>query len=150
LSQIGHRAIQRGIADGTFVPGQLYSEVQLADELGISRSPVREALIALASQGLVQMVPQRGFRLRARCPTVAAGDRTLLFRFAPGTDTSIDGPLQHDFWEEVWIVSGSIFDVRLGRLFTAGMYACRPPRMPHGPFRSDAGCVMFVVIRTAH
>jgi len=68
------------------------------------------------------------------------GDYTRMLRFAPGTDTSPMGVQQHDFWEEVWILEGSFHDLTLDRTFVAGMYACRPPRMPHGPWRSANGC----------
>jgi hypothetical protein len=72
-----------------------------------------------------------------------AGDYTRLLRFAPGTDTSRMGVQRHDFWEEVWIVSGAIHDLSLDETFSAGMYACRPPAMPHGPWRAPDGCVTF-------
>jgi hypothetical protein len=39
-----------------------------------------------------------------------------------------------------YIVEGSITDLRLNETFTAGMYACRPPGMAHGPWRSEDGC----------
>ena len=68
-----------------------------------------------------------------------------LMRFAPGTDTTPNGVQTHDCWEEVYIVEGSITDLRLNETFTAGMYACRPPGMPHGPWRSDDGCLTFQV-----
>ncbi|HEY6470525.1 MAG TPA: cupin domain-containing protein [Candidatus Dormibacteraeota bacterium] len=68
-----------------------------------------------------------------------------LMRFAPGTDTTPNGVQTHDCWEEVDIVAGSITDLRLNETFTAGMYACRPPGMPHGPWRSEEGCVTFQV-----
>jgi hypothetical protein len=75
----------------------------------------------------------------------ANGAFTRLLRFAPGADTSPNGTLTHDIWEEVWIVEGTLHDLRLGRTFTAGMYACRPPGMPHGPWRSENGCLTFEV-----
>jgi hypothetical protein len=68
------------------------------------------------------------------------GDYTRMLRFAPGTDTSAMGVQQHDFWEEVWILEGSLHDLTLDQTFVAGMYACRPPGMPHGPWRSPNGC----------
>jgi hypothetical protein len=67
---------------------------------------------------------------------------TRLLRFDPGAESSPDGPQVHDFWEEVFIVDGDITDLRLGERFTAGMYACRPPGMEHGPWRSDNGALM--------
>ena len=69
-----------------------------------------------------------------------SGDYTRLLRFEPGTDTTPMGPQIHDFWEEVWIIEGSIYDITLQQTFTAGMYACRPPGMTHGPWRSPEGC----------
>ena len=66
-----------------------------------------------------------------------------LLKFEPGCDTSPNGTLTHDVWEEVFIVSGEIHDVRLGQTFTAGMYACRPPGMEHGPWTSPLGAITF-------
>ncbi len=66
-----------------------------------------------------------------------SGDYTRILRFEPGTDTSSMGVQRHDFWEEVWILEGDLFDISLGQTFAKGMYACRPPGMPHGPWRSQ-------------
>ena len=49
-------AIRRGILE----PGERLMEVQLADELGISRTPVREAIRKLEQEGYVIMMPRRG------------------------------------------------------------------------------------------
>jgi hypothetical protein len=72
-----------------------------------------------------------------------SADHTRMLRFAPGTVT--EGTLRHDYWEEVWILEGSLHDLRLDETFTAGMYACRPPGMPHGPWKTAEGCVTFEV-----
>lgn len=56
-------AVRDGIRKGTFVPGELYSVYQLADRLGVSRSPVREALLRLAETGMVIIEKNRGFRV---------------------------------------------------------------------------------------
>jgi DNA-binding GntR family transcriptional regulator len=56
--------VRRAIRDGALVPGEVYSEVQVAKALGISRTPIREALIELSREGIVEKLPQRGFRLR--------------------------------------------------------------------------------------
>ena len=82
-------------------------------------------------------------RILARDPQTGIASRML--RFAPGTDTSPSGVLTHDFWEEVYILEGSIHDLRLNKIFSAGMYACRPPGMPHGPWVSPEGCITFEV-----
>src|SRR5271167_1149024 len=65
LSQRAYQSLCKAIRDGAVVHGVLYSEKELAERLGISRTPVREALIELAREGLVTISPQRGFRLHA-------------------------------------------------------------------------------------
>lgn len=60
LRERAYEAIKRRILDSLYKPGELLSENQLADELGISRTPIREALRDLASGGLVRILPQRG------------------------------------------------------------------------------------------
>jgi len=74
-----------------------------------------------------------------------SGDYTRILRFEPSTDTSAMGVQRHDFWEEVWILEGDFFDITLGQTFVKGMYACRPPGMPHGPWRSQNGCKTFEI-----
>ncbi len=74
-----------------------------------------------------------------------AGSYTRLLKFEPGCNTSPAGVQRHPHWEEIWIVSGSIHDLTLDATFTAGMYACRPPGMAHGPWVSPYGCVTFEV-----
>jgi len=61
------------------------------------------------------------------------GNVTRLLHFVPGVETK--DTLRHDFWEEVWILEGELTDLAKRQTFTAGMYACRPPGMPHGPYR---------------
>lgn len=68
-----------------------------------------------------------------------------LLRLEPGTDTTPNGTLAHDFWEEVYILEGSMTDLRLNQTFSAGYFACRPPGMEHGPWKSEEGCVTFEV-----
>lgn len=74
-----------------------------------------------------------------------SGVASRILRFEPGTDTTPNGVQVHDFWEEVYIIDGSMTDLRLDQTFTVGMYACRPPGMAHGPWRSDHGCSTFEV-----
>ncbi|MGW4736266.1 cupin domain-containing protein [Streptomyces shenzhenensis] len=73
------------------------------------------------------------------------GCRTVLVRWAPGTDSSAQGVSRHDGWEEVYLLDGAMHDLTLDRTFTAGMYACRPPGMPHGPWTSQNGVTMLVL-----
>lgn len=53
-------AIEDQIAVGNLRPGQHLDETELAKEFGVSRTPIREALIQLASMGLVVIRPRRG------------------------------------------------------------------------------------------
>jgi DNA-binding GntR family transcriptional regulator len=53
-------AIEEMIAVGKFAPGQHLDETELATAFGVSRTPVRETLIQLASMGLVVIRPRRG------------------------------------------------------------------------------------------
>ena len=76
----------------------------------------------------------------------AGGEATLIQRYEPGTDMGVCDPIVHDYWEEVILLSGELTDTRLQRTFTAGSYACRPPGMVHGPYRSEGGCTMFIVM----
>lgn len=71
------------------------------------------------------------------------GDYTRLIYFSPGVETT--ERLIHDFWEEVYIVQGGLIDKTLNQAFREGMYACRPPGMPHGPYSAPVGCTCFEV-----
>src|SRR4051794_8531059 len=53
-------ALRRAIISGALVPGVRLSENELADLLGVSRTPVREALLRLREEQLVAVVPQMG------------------------------------------------------------------------------------------
>ncbi|CAN5214155.1 GntR family transcriptional regulator [soil metagenome] len=56
-------SVRDAIAAAELVEGTTYSVYQLADLLGVSRSPVREALLRLADAGLVEIARNRGFRV---------------------------------------------------------------------------------------
>jgi DNA-binding GntR family transcriptional regulator len=51
------------LVSGDLAPGQIYSAASLAAELGVSNSPVREAMLTLVNQGLMEAVRNRGFRV---------------------------------------------------------------------------------------
>ena len=53
-------AIEESIATGTFAPGMHLEETELAQRFGVSRTPLREALIQLSSMGIVVLRPRRG------------------------------------------------------------------------------------------
>src|ERR1700678_2582518 len=54
--------IREALITGRIIPGVVYSAASLATELGISNSPVREAMLALVDEGLMEVVPNRGYR----------------------------------------------------------------------------------------
>lgn len=55
-----YEAIKEAILSLKFRPGEMLTIARLADQLGASRTPVREALLILERDGLVTIVPQRG------------------------------------------------------------------------------------------
>jgi DNA-binding GntR family transcriptional regulator len=55
-------SIRQAILAGSYSEGERLSLASLASELGVSAMPVREALISLAHDGLVQSLPRRGFQ----------------------------------------------------------------------------------------
>jgi DNA-binding GntR family transcriptional regulator len=57
--------IRQAIVDGRLPPGRRLKEEELARELGISRTPVREALLMLHAEGLVDAAPNRGAAVRS-------------------------------------------------------------------------------------
>jgi DNA-binding GntR family transcriptional regulator len=60
LSKLAYDAILKSILSNTMIPNEVYNEIALAKDLGISRTPVREALLELSVQGLVTFLPRKG------------------------------------------------------------------------------------------
>ena len=76
------------------------------------------------------------------------GFRTRHLRFHPGVYTTV--PFVHEYWEEVYLLSGDLIvgnDTagKGGEPFEAPTYACRPPGVYHGPFKSERGCMLFEI-----
>lgn len=57
--------LRRRIIAGTYKPGERLVEVQLAQELNVSRTPIRLAFEELTEDGLLERMPKRGFKVRA-------------------------------------------------------------------------------------
>ena len=55
-----HRALRQFIVNCTLLPGEPISDKEISELFGVSRQPVRDAFIKLASAGLIQVLPQRG------------------------------------------------------------------------------------------
>jgi DNA-binding GntR family transcriptional regulator len=61
--EVAYQWLRAQILDNTLPPGFRALEQELADRLGISRTPVREALIRLQKEGLVEVVPRHGMQV---------------------------------------------------------------------------------------
>lgn len=87
LRELVLEAIREAIINGTLKPRERLMEIQLAEELGVSRTPIREALRKLELEGFIVMVPRKGayvadmtfkdiadvFEIRAALEGLAAG-----------------------------------------------------------------------------
>lgn len=93
LESVGHeplrirvaRVLREAILDGVLEPGEAIVEQAIAAELGISRAPVREAIHALAQEGLIDSVPYTGSAVRHPTPRDVEETyslRAVLERFA--------------------------------------------------------------------
>ncbi len=63
LAQQAYQSIRRAIRDGKIARDQFFSETTFAQMLGVSRTPVREAIMDLYREGVVEIIAKRGFRL---------------------------------------------------------------------------------------
>ncbi|OPY58687.1 MAG: putative HTH-type transcriptional regulator YdfH [Pelotomaculum sp. PtaU1.Bin035] len=87
LRELVFESLREAIILGRLIPGERLMEVQLAEEMGVSRTPVREAIRKLELEGFVAMVPRKGayvasitmkdivdvFEVRAALEGMAAG-----------------------------------------------------------------------------
>jgi DNA-binding GntR family transcriptional regulator len=84
LTQTVYKLLRTRIANHDFAPGERLQLEQLASQLGVSRTPVREALNTLADEGLIEIRPRRGtFVARVDMTTV-----TELYQMRLMIDTS--------------------------------------------------------------
>lgn len=70
--------LKKLIRDGELLPGDPLKEVEMADRLGISRAPIREAFQVLVHEGLADAEPQKGKRIRK------ASDKEILDSYTVG------------------------------------------------------------------
>jgi DNA-binding GntR family transcriptional regulator len=92
-----YHEVRTAILNRDLLPGSRLVEAQLAEELGVSRLPVREALIQLESEGLAVRIPGRGKVVASLSAadvsevyTLRAAVETLAFRLAKDHVTSTD------------------------------------------------------------
>ncbi|MGL5258596.1 MAG: GntR family transcriptional regulator [Lachnospiraceae bacterium] len=60
LRDVVFKTLRKGILTGELKPGERLMEIHLANKLGVSRTPIREAIRKLELEGLVTMIPRRG------------------------------------------------------------------------------------------
>src|SRR4029077_6329207 len=73
------RKIRDAILDETFNPGERLAEEQVGKMFNVSRSPVREALLALEKEGTVVMEPFKGATVKPPSPEESIGHRRTQF-----------------------------------------------------------------------
>jgi DNA-binding GntR family transcriptional regulator len=67
-AHVAYTKIKQRILDNDYAPGIAVLEQALADDLGLSRTPIREALVRLEQEGLVQVVPRHGMKVLPLSP----------------------------------------------------------------------------------
>ena len=71
------------------------------------------------------------------------GSVSRLLKYEPGTVTN--DVLQHDFYEEIYVLSGTLIDMGKNLTLKAGYYGYRRPGMVHGPYSSPDGMMTFEI-----
>ncbi|MGF1485965.1 MAG: cupin domain-containing protein [Prochloraceae cyanobacterium] len=73
------------------------------------------------------------------------GDYTRLTKFVDGYSTESFGPKIHDYPEEIFVVSGRLYDEAFQMWLEPGYYASRPPGEIHGPFKADGEVIILEI-----
>ena len=68
LPELVYRELRKAILNGVFSPGQMLRQEEVASRLGVSRSPLREALPRLEAEGMVTLQPRRGYAVAVLDP----------------------------------------------------------------------------------
>jgi len=70
------------------------------------------------------------------------GDYTRLTKFLSGYSTEKFGAKSHDYPEEIFVISGRLYDKAFDKWIETGHYASRPPGEIHGPFIAENDVVI--------
>ena len=76
---------------------------------------------------------------------IESGDYTRLTKFKSGYSTKVFGSKSHDYPEEIFVVSGRLYDEAFKMWLEPGYYASRPPGEVHGPFLADGDVVILEI-----
>jgi DNA-binding GntR family transcriptional regulator len=68
LPELVYRKLRDSIVNGVYPPGSMLRQVEVAEMLGVSRNPLREALPRLESEGIVTLFPRRGYAVATLDP----------------------------------------------------------------------------------
>ncbi len=82
LAQNAYRQLKKEILENEMPPGTQAAETEIATRLGMSRTPVHEALRQLQSEGLIELIPRRG----ARVLPIAAKDIREIYQLLTALD----------------------------------------------------------------
>ena len=82
LPQRAYLALRQSIRTLHLAPGQMVRERDVVEALGMSRTPVREALVRLETEGWVQIIPRHGFLVNP----LAADDLQQMYEIVEGLD----------------------------------------------------------------
>lgn len=96
-----YRILKTQIINGTYRPGEKLAEIIVAEQLGVSRSPVREAVKQLVGEGLLEYLPNRGAHVRrytSKDVTDSFTVRRLLEEYAV---THVDEEMRRQCMEEM-------------------------------------------------
>ncbi len=78
------------------------------------------------------------------------GDYTRLTRFRSGADTQSVGGKSHDYPEEIYVISGRLYDEAFDKWLEAGHYCSRPSGEVHGPFLCEEDCLVLEISYPSH
>ena len=95
LSEMVYRNLRDGIAEGKYKTGDCLVEMKIAEELGVSRTPVREALKQLELEDLVVSHPNRGVVVKAFSSEDLQDVSTIRHL--------LEGCAHHLFWQSVFV-----------------------------------------------
>ena len=97
LNEQAYDHLQKLITDGQLSYHEIYSETKLAKELGISRTPFRDAIHRLAQEGYIDIIPSKGFRLHQ----ITERDVIETFQIRTALETYCTMQIARDVKEEI-------------------------------------------------
>lgn len=95
LGEEATRYLRDALVSGAYRPGQRMAVEELARQLGVSAMPIREALVTLANEGLLEVLPRRGFRV-ARVGRRDIEDVFRVHAFVAGLLAELAAPVVRD------------------------------------------------------